>query len=234
MLTQKPNVYAIPGWGFRASVFNTLNNEGFQITGLDYIHLSQHSLVKIAEYLSNSLPDQAILLGWSFGGLIAIKLAFLFPKKFKKLILLASQPRLQSTINWIGIDQKNAHDFKMALMNNFDKQLEYFIRLSCYPNSASATKIILKQHVFQERTQELTSLLSLLFDADLRTEYCRLDLDILHIISDKDAVIPQDPIQLNELNSRINTLTFQNVGHAGFVSNHMIYINAIKDYLDNV
>lgn len=232
MLNQETKIYAIPGWGFQASVFNTLNNEDFHIAGLDYIHLSQLTLAEIAQNISASLAEQSILLGWSFGGLLAIKMAALFPKKVKKLILLDSQPRLQAALNWVGINQIASQNFAKALQQDFKKQINWFIRLVCYPNRSPAIRQALKQHLFQASIQELTSSLSLLFDADLRDEYRNLDSDVLHIISEQDMVIPQNRTQLTELNPRIITRTFPGNEHAGFLANRVAYLDTIKGFVN--
>ena len=144
MMDQKSKIYAIPGWSFKSSIFNTLNNENIHITGLDYTHLSQLTLTEIAQRLSASLAEQSVLLGWSFGGLIAIKMAGLFPKKVSKLILLDSQPRLRASLNWTGIDQTDLQNFSKALTQGFKKQMNWFIRLACYPNKLPAIRQVLK------------------------------------------------------------------------------------------
>lgn len=233
MLIRKNNIYSIPGWGFQANIFNTLNNEEFNFIGLDYINFSPFSLNGIARNISKALPDQAILLGWSFGGLIAIMLTFLFPKKVKKLILVASQPRLRSAPNWVGIDRNSAYDFEIALIRNFNKQMECFLRLACYPKSSSRINKALSQYLLYDRAGELEFLLKMLFEVDLRTEYHSLDVDILQLIGKQDAVIPQDITQLKKLNSRVTTTVFQNTGHVGFITNRSPYINAIKEFINN-
>ncbi len=230
MLTQ---IYAIPGWGFQANIFHTLNNEKFNIFGLDYMHLSKLSLTEIAHQISHKLPDQTILLGWSFGGLIAIQLAALFPNKVNKLILLASQPKWRADFNWIGINPDNVRAFEAALLHNFNKQMEYFFRLVCYPNRMMDLRKTLKQHLFPNQAQQLISLLSILFDADLRTEYRGLHINIFHIMSQKDAVLSQNALQLKALNSRVNTMTIENIGHAGFLTTRSTYIDAIEGFLND-
>src|SRR3990167_4381912 len=232
MLNQEPKIYAIPGWGFQSNIFNTLDNENFHVVGLDYIHLSELTLMEIARCLSVSLEEQSVLLGWSFGGLIAIKLAALFPEKVKKLILLDNQPRLQASLNWAGIEQFTIRNFAKALTQDFKKQMNWFIRLIGYPNRSPAIRQILKQHLFQESKQELTSLLNLLFDADLRNEYRNLDSDVIHIINEHDVVILPNRNQLTALNPYINIRMFPGKGHAGFLINRVAYIAAIKAFLN--
>lgn len=233
MLTQKTNIYTIPGWGFQASIFNALNDEKFNVVGLDYMDMPTNSIREIAQHLSNTLPDQVILIGWSLGGLIAIQLASLFANKVKKLILLAAQPRLLSTFNLNGIEQDNARHFVKAIMQNFNKQMDYFISLSCFPNLSSTLKQTLRQHVFFERKQQLTDLLNLLLRADLRAEYCQLKMSILHIISDQDAIIPQDALQLKALNPNIRSITFQNSGHAGFLTSRAAYMDILEGFIND-
>lgn len=225
-------IYAIPGWGFQSNILNTLNNDTFYLAGLDYVHLSEFSLTEIARRLSTSLEDQAVLLGWSFGGLIAIKLAAMFPKKVKRLVLLDTQPKLIASINWTGISHDLAHNFKKALAQDFKKQMDWFIRLACYPNRSQVLRELLKQNLFQNAEQELTSLLSILFAVDLRDEYRNLNCDVLHICCEQDVVTPQNIIQLTSLNKRITTRVFSGMGHIGFLLKRATYVETIKDFLN--
>jgi pimeloyl-[acyl-carrier protein] methyl ester esterase len=231
MLNREIQIYAIPGWGFQSSVFSTLSNENFHMIGLDYMHLTQPTLTEISTNLSTSIPEQSVLLGWSFGGLIAMQIAVLFPVKVKKLILLHSQPKLLESDHWMGINQIFAQNFKNEIEQDFTKSMNRFLRWVAHPNRSFATRQALKQHMFHNSMQALTSSLIQLFNADLRDKYRHLHCDIHHIISEQDGIIQQNPIHLVALNPRIRTKIFTNTSHAGFLSNRLLYIDAIKDFL---
>jgi len=77
MLIGSFTIYPIPGWGFSSQILNPLATNRLNIVGLDYFNTQEPSL-------------------GSIGGLIAIKMAALFPKKVRKLILVSSQPKFLS------------------------------------------------------------------------------------------------------------------------------------------
>jgi pimeloyl-[acyl-carrier protein] methyl ester esterase len=231
MLSQKNKIYAIPGWGFQSSVLRTLSNKNFHMIGLDYMHLSQLTLKEMSKNLSASIPEESVLLGWSFGGLIAIQMAASFPSKVKKLILLNSQPKLLASLQWAGIDPLAAKIFHIAFKEDFKKCMNKFVSLIGHPNPSFAIRQALRQKVCQTSPQALASFLSELFGADLRDEYRHLRCDVLHIISDQDKIIRQDIIHLLALNPRICTKIFINTSHAGFLSNRALYIDAIEGFL---
>lgn len=231
MLMRSPTIYALPGWGFKSTIFNPLSNENFHMVGLDYLQLSSLTMMEIAHSLSDLLPKQTALLGWSFGGLLAIKLAAVFPTKIKKIILLDSQPKLAAAPNWMGIDNSALERFSTGLSQDFHGQMNWFIRLTCYPNQSAIARKLLAQHVLQKSTSALMALLSALLETDLREEYRQLNCDVFHIISEQDAVLPQNAAQLIDLNPGIHVRTISGMGHAGFFTNQEVYIDAINGFI---
>lgn len=224
-------LYTIPGWGFSSSIFNSLNSNHLAITGLDYIDAAIINLEYITKHLADSIPDHSVILGWSFGGLIAIKLASLYPNKVKKLILISSQPKLLSDEDWLGIEANNADRFSNEFNENTENQIEHFIKLVNFPNRNIDTKKILKDYFLQHNKEKLLKWLHLLFNADLRQDYQSLTMNILHIINKEDAVIKQNDIQLKSLNSNTKTITINKSGHAGFLTHFSHYQNIIKDFI---
>lgn len=223
-------VYAIPGWGFCSSIFNSLNREELNLIGLNYLNAPLTSLESIAQYLVTQLPDRAVLLGWSFGGLIAIELAALFPEKVKKLILMSSQAKLVSDNDWTGIDRSNADNFAEAWMKNPAQQMEQFISLISYPSRSLMLRSTLRKYLFSQYTAQLTLLLTLLLDADLRNQYQKLDVDVLHIVNSRDVVIPQNVAQIKGLKPNASVEEFKNTGHAGFLTESDRYADVISHF----
>lgn len=219
MLAQNVTIYALPGWGFHASIFDALQHDAFCLKGLDYIHLAELPPQRIAEELSDQLPDDACLLGWSLGGLLAMQIASLFPHKIKKLILIASQPKLELA---------NAEAFFHAAVTDLEQQLAYFLRLVCYPHRSRALRAILQQHMVTGQTRALISLLALLFSLDLRSQYQHLDQDILQIISQQDAVVSQ---RADLPHPKATIITLEQAGHAGFLTHTSLCVDAITRWL---
>lgn len=59
----------------------------------------------IVEQILPSLPKQAIYVGWSFGGLVAIAIAAKYPKRVKHLIGICTSPKLVAEGDWIAFPQ---------------------------------------------------------------------------------------------------------------------------------
>ncbi|MCD8573619.1 MAG: alpha/beta hydrolase [Gammaproteobacteria bacterium] len=82
-----PSLIFLPGWGFPSSMWKN-------IVALINHHQSHVSTcVELSDALSaESFPPKAVLIGWSLGGLIAMKHCLRYPGRYQKLILINSAP----------------------------------------------------------------------------------------------------------------------------------------------
>lgn len=89
----------IHGWGLNSGVWLPIAQElqsDFQVITIDLPGFgqnlstipAQYSLTNVAEMIADAIPDNAILVGWSLGGLVATQIALDFPNKVKSLSLL--------------------------------------------------------------------------------------------------------------------------------------------------
>ncbi len=221
-------IYTIPGWGFSADLFDVLACPDYHIKKLGYLTTQPLTFLEITTQLAQTLPNDASVLGWSFGGLIAINIALLFPEKVKNLILIASQPKLLADQNWLGIKQEDGENFLKGFQVNPEKAAKRFIQLVNYPNREN--NHLLQQYFLAKNLPELLALLPILFKIDLRSEYQHLQANIYHLISQQDYVVKQTVDQLHALNAAIKTFTL-NDSHAGFVNNPGTYQHIIKKVL---
>lgn len=220
----------IPGWGVDAKVFE-FSDLAYSV--LNYSKETDLSLGAIASSLASHIANPSVIVGWSLGGLIAIKLASLFPDKVKKLILISSQPKFLADYSWQGINPEIAAQFIESIQCDFFKFSEGFISLVNYPNRNLLYKRQLKASFLWDEKAKLLLLLQLILSTDLREEYQALKCDILHIIGDKDAVLSQNSFHLYQLNSRVRIVEVKNSGHAGLLTDMAIYQAAIKDFIAN-
>ncbi len=233
MSDQAHHIYALSGWGFSSGIFKYLNNTHLNFQGLDYQHLADKSLDDIAHHLSQDLADNSALMGWSFGGLLGIKLAELYPNKVKKLILLASQAKLLASPGWAGIKQDNANAFLHNMQTNPTQQLKRFHQLACFPSRDKTLRSLLKSHCLSTQTNSLRQLLEHLFETDLRQTYSQLNHDILHLSYEQDAVLAQNTTHIQQLNKQATIITLNGMGHAGFLSDPKIHQTHILEFLQS-
>ena len=226
-------VYVIPGWGFSCDVFKMLISECLNIIPLNYFDMLELNFDLIAINLAQRVSNNAIVMGWSFGGMIGIKMAAMFPEKIKKLILISSQPRFLSAPNWRAIDPDVRDGFIDGLKYHYKKQVMKFISISGYPDSNLSSKEFLNNCFIHSNNEYLLQLLRMLFEVDLRKEYQSLQQDVLHLINNKDAVIKQYTEQLIGLNPNVKIVCFKHAGHAGFLANNAAYRDAIGSFIDD-
>lgn len=100
---------ALHGWGMNQLVWQPIRKRLTQQAQVTWIDLPGHgrsaelqltSLEAVVEELRPHIPANAIIMGWSLGGLIAQALAQRLPEQVAGLILVASTPRFVVAPDW--------------------------------------------------------------------------------------------------------------------------------------
>lgn len=192
------HIYILSGLGVDRKVFSKINFEGLQVTYLEWIApIKRESMADYAKRLSlQIIHEQPILIGLSFGGMMAMELAKII--KVQKIVLLASAKcasELPILYKLIGVLKINN-----IVPNVFLKQhnmfVDYFFGISSHED-----KLMLKQ---------------ILQDTDIRF----LNWAINQILNWKNNVVPSSAIHIHGKKDRIipirnvkTTYTIENAGH---------------------
>ncbi len=105
----KPPLVLVHGWGMNARTFDALAGHLAEEFDLQVPNLPGHggreplesnTLAAWAEDLAQRLPQGAVLLGWSLGGQVAMRVALEHPHKVSRLVLLATTPRFVAAPDW--------------------------------------------------------------------------------------------------------------------------------------
>lgn len=191
----------IPGWGFHASVMQPMAERFFSqaihYADLPLIHDDRQTFQTIVEKLHVSLPANSTIVAWSLGGLFAIALCALWPEKYKKLILLASNPKFNHTY---------AKRFLIEAEKDLPHLMKHFLRLVCFPSKSKLLRLHLEKHVINHEAS-LRFYLKLLFQTDLTIEFNQLTQPVFQIAGEKDAI----------MQSNNADLVIANGGHAFFL-----------------
>lgn len=202
------NIYIISGLGVDQRVFSKINFGSLDIEYLDWITPSPHEPLAIyAKRLSSKITvKQPILIGLSFGGMIAIEIAKTIP--VKKIILLAST--------------KGRHEFPLKY------QLAGRLRINqLVPNSLFKWHNFLSDYFFGISSKEDSLLLKqILKDTDpvfmawaihqiLQWKNKFIPDNLIHIHGDKDRIIPIKSLKPNFVIKGAGH--FMTVTHAGEV-----------------
>ncbi|MEO1939697.1 alpha/beta fold hydrolase [Candidatus Thioglobus sp.] len=191
-----PDLVLLHGWGFNSELFNDLIDQyknQYRITKID---LPGHGrsdnvdggLNEWCNEIIKILPNNPILLGWSLGGLLAIKIATQI--KISELILVASTPNFVQNSDWkYGINEDNFLQFSDTLELNLSKGLKRFVGLQ---TQDKVQLKMLNQSIdkFPATTIALNQGLEILLTTDLLDEFSQLQIPIKVALGDHDTLVP--------------------------------------------
>lgn len=137
---QRKNLTLLHGWGFNSLIWASniphLNSK-FDITKIDLNgHGNQLYSPKYEDidfYLDDlitSIPENSDILGWSLGGIIALKLKNKYPDKINNIILCCSTPCFISNPSWAyGVAPSVWEKFSGELLTNKERAIKDFLLL---------------------------------------------------------------------------------------------------------
>ena len=204
MPSPKPILTLVHGWGMNARVFDTLLEllaDDFELRALNLPGhggrdaLSDNTLQTWADDLARQIPDSSLLLGWSLGGQVAMRVALDHPHKVARLILLASTPKFVSDPNWdAGMAEMDLQAFGAALSADPDATLMRFLSLQTRGMAGQKTLLqSLRQTMFAApgaHPEALSSGLAILRESDIRAELSQLMQPTLILHGALDTLTP--------------------------------------------
>lgn len=169
------------GWGFTPEVMAPLGEKLSQRYAVSIVDLN-----KPIDVIRNSIPDHAILMGWSLGGLFALKLASIIPSK--KVILIASNPCFLAKETWPGIDPEFFNQFVNELKVDPEAALQKFgyLQVKGMQDERGAFKRV-KNYMSAELSRPM--LLDIL-KIDMRGALKKTNCPVQFILGGKDPLVP--------------------------------------------
>lgn len=187
-------------------------------------------LATAIEWLAAQLPEGAVLVGWSLGGQIATALATAFPRRWRGLVTIASNPRFVGAGDWPGMVPATFAAFRAQLGSNPSATLKQFVGLQ-----ASGCE-------FQRRTQrQLRALqdtadsqalrdgLDMLEQGDWRAPLEDCQLPALHLLGERDVLVPA--AVAGQLPAAQQCVVLPGAAHAPFVSHPEASWQALAAFL---
>lgn len=200
-----PELVLLHGWGLHGGVWDTLIPKlttQFRVTRID---LPGHGLSRaatlstdlrdVADALLTVVPQKAIWLGWSLGGLIALRAALDAPARIRGLVLADTTPRFAASGDWpCAMPLKQLGEFAAGLRQDYRGTLLRFLSLQVRGDEAARETLRqLRESLFargEPQARELAAGLELLRHSDLRRELGRLHLPTLVVVGSHDRLTP--------------------------------------------
>ena len=202
-----PSLCFIGGWGSTEAVWDrTLDCAGVSATmflsWLECIRNWPGALQKL-----RSLPGQCVLVGWSLGGLLALRAALDLAEesnadeqKIAALVLVSATPRMCGNVesggDYIGADRRALATMRARITRTPDAVLDEFATACAAPDGDEEIRASWLQQARQFATDEMAAGLACLASSDLRERLgeVRVSCRILH--GEGDCIVPLGSAQL--------------------------------------
>lgn len=258
---QGPDMVLLHGWGLHGGVFSPIIEsleahfrlhlvdlpghgrsplEGLELyrPGGRHSRGQDYSLEALARSLAAALPPQAIWLGWSLGGRIAMAAAAL-GLPVGKLVLVGSNPCFRQRPDWPhAMSDSELQQFAHSLQDDYRATLQRFIALQSRGSSQGRDELRrLRELLFahgEPDPEALNGALGILRDGDLRPALPGIQQPSLVLHGSRDTLAPLAAAEY--LASQLPNAVLQVIdgaGHAPFISHPDAFIQAILDWHRN-
>ncbi len=239
------------GWGVNTAIWNALIPKLEPEFELHIIELpgygnspptqTEMSLVEITENVLSQAPDQAVWVGWSLGGTIALNAALTHPERIRKLQLISMTPRFLTGSGWEHGIRKEAFDqLAISFRGDYTKALQSFLRLQLYKTDRAEQRISrqmakdLTTQIVARHTPSVAVLqngLAILANTDLRDQLPHLTIDTQIIAGRNDPLVPIEASHFLDQNlTSPHSLIEMETGHIPFLESTKGYIKALTRF----
>ena len=226
----KKNLIFLHGWGSNAliwqNIISKIDQKQFCIYTLDLPGFGNSALPKksfsisdytevISEFISKLNLKNNILIGHSFGGRIAIKLAATHPNLIKKLILVDSAG--------IKVDKK------------FTNYLAKIVKPIFKPKFMQKSRMLIYKKIGAQdyaNSGELKETFKKIINEDLTSYLDRIKLPVLIIWGEDDQETPLQFAQI--MKEKINNSQLKiikDAGHFSFIDQPQLFINELNNFI---
>ncbi len=227
---QGQDVVLIHGWGCNrremAPIADLLAKR-YHVTNIDLPGVGSsdwdpntNSIYDVAKQIAPELPKNAIYIGWSFGGLVAMALAIAYPERVKHFIGIGTNPRFIEDDNWIGFPKPGFQaGFEIIKEKGLKSLLreDYAIEFTTVNTDPSNDLIQNLEHCAEIPQHILFKGIEIVDSTDLRKEFVHIKCPMDFIMGSADIKAPLESLkQAVALNPKMKIHTVDNAKHMPF------------------
>ncbi len=196
------------------------------------------TLEAVVDAIYQVLPEQpCVLLGWSLGGNIALRLAEKYPQRVKSLILMASNPCFVEKEAWAGVDGRVLKAFAVNMQKNGAATLLRFMSLQVQGMSdmkSCLQKIKTAMQACAMPTETvLMGGLAILQAVEQRNALQTIKIPVQIILGDQDNLVPACVAeQCKQLKDGIEVQIIKGAGHVPFISHEQSVVTLVQNFVE--
>lgn len=185
----------------------------------------------LAEAIRQQIPENAIWMGWSLGGMIALKAAIQSPSSVAALVPVAASPRFTKTEDWPhGVDESVISQFESDLRQDFEGTLKRFLALEVHGCDTERQDLrVLRRTAFEHGAPDprvLAEGLAILHHLDLRDQVGVIECPTLFIAGRRDRLVPWQGCEAAaQLINGADCKVIPGAGHAPFIGHPNQFMN---------
>ncbi len=191
----------LPGWGADARTWAPLLNclPDVECHCVDYLELEgleDGNVDALLERLAQGLPERAVLVGWSLGGMLALALAQRYPHSVAAVLSIAAGPSFVQRDAWpCAMPVDTFESFYAQYEADAERTLRRFIGLQVQGLAGPVRKQLSRQlardaALTADSTASHLGLLRVLAELDLRETLDELTCPVTLIYGREDALVP--------------------------------------------
>ncbi|RMH45832.1 MAG: pimeloyl-[acyl-carrier protein] methyl ester esterase [Gammaproteobacteria bacterium] len=245
---QGPDVVMLHGWGLHGGIFaqvvpwlsqkyrvHIVDLPGF---GRSAVPNQAYTMDMLTSQVLDVAPSQALWLGWSLGGMLAMHVAASHPDKVQGLITVAASPRFIQAPDWPHAMKPEVLDqFAGLLLEDYRGTLIRFLAIQTMGSETQRDDIeFLKTQVFQygePAPRALRGGLDILRTTDLRAQIGQITCPWLRLYGRLDGLVPvksADDVAALAPNSQQHI--FAKASHAPFISHPDAFLDVVAPFLE--
>ncbi len=240
------DIVLLHGWGMNSRVWAALLpklSARFRVTCIDLPGHGGSEAVEAptvgvwVDALLAAAPPQAIWLGWSLGGMLAISAATARPDRVKGVVTVASNLRFVAGGGWPwGVSRQLFDDMVSGIAENPEETLRRFVALQFLGVRAGAEMVRqLRAAVVAEMPsrQALLAGLDLLRDLDLRRDVSTCRAPLRMIFGGRDKLVPPDVATVvTDHAPTAEVAMLDQAGHASFLTHPEAFVSLLMPMLE--
>jgi pimeloyl-[acyl-carrier protein] methyl ester esterase len=234
------------GWGLHSIAWDSVVPallEHFRVTVIDLPGMGQSPLPNgdydldfVADQIRRVLPEYCHLLGWSLGGLVALKIALDEPERVQSVATVATTPRFTASDDWpTAMKPDILAKFAELMEEDYEGTLVRFLALNCKGSATMRADVELLKEILYfcglPAQRALRGGLEILRDTDLRAELPDLQPPALMLFGENDNLVPAAVMgEIEQLAPGIQLALLRDVAHVPFVSTPDLFSRALLDF----
>ncbi|MDY0021888.1 pimeloyl-ACP methyl ester esterase BioH [Arenimonas caeni] len=243
---QGPALVLLHGWAMHSGLFAPLVAALQDEFELHLVDLPGHgrsreagvplALDAAVDAVAARVPERALWLGWSLGGLVALHAAAAMPARVRGLVMLAANPRFVRSEDWpAGMDPSVFRGFASELGRDYRATIDRFLMLEAQGSDHVREEIrLLRDEVFahgEAAADVLRDGLALLEGTDLRDALPALAMPSLWLAGRRDRLVSPEAMQAAAaLSPRARFHEVARAGHAPFLTHAGDVASALRAF----